>query len=364
MSADPVLERYGDKLPASRELRFYTPREIATMTGDEPDWVIRGFVAHMAITELTGKVKRAGKTTLILAAVRALLDGLPFLGYATTATRVVYLTEQTPGTFREALQTADLLDRDGELLILFRRDFAGMPWADVVEIAVARCAESGAGLLVIDTIAKLSAIAQENDASEWARALEPLQDAAHDGLAIIVARHDRKSGGEVGDSGRGSSAGSGDVDIILQLRRPEGNQPTNRRVIEALSRYQLTPEKIIVELRDEGFVLLGSEEAVSAADAERFCFLSLGERFDRKESEGLTRDELVVLGQDADPAISEPSIRRALGRLVDSEKVIRTGGGKRGDPYRYRVIEGERGFLSNYGVRGQERNSASSGPPS
>lgn len=55
--------------------------------------------------------------------------------------------------------------------------------------------------------------------------MAPLQDAAHAGLTVIVCRHERKGGGDVGDSGRGSSATWGDVDIILQLRRPEGHQP-------------------------------------------------------------------------------------------------------------------------------------------
>jgi hypothetical protein len=47
------------------------------------------------------------------------------------------------------------------------------------------------------------------------------------GLAVLMLRHERKGGGEVGESGRGSSAFAGAVDVILQLKRPEGN--TRRR---------------------------------------------------------------------------------------------------------------------------------------
>ena len=38
--------------------------------------------------------------------------------------------------------------------------------------------------------------------------------------AVIIARHDRKSGGDVGDSGRGSSQVSGDVHAAAHQRPP------------------------------------------------------------------------------------------------------------------------------------------------
>ena len=104
------------------------------------------------------------------------------------------------------------------------------------------------------------------------------------GLAVLVTRHDRKGGGDSGESGRGSSAISGDVDVILALRRPEGNQPSSRRVIETLSRYTETPEKVIIELTDEGYVLLGGAEAVALADAVRFVSSLLGREIDQKQA--------------------------------------------------------------------------------
>lgn len=354
---EPETSRRREVMPA---IPYRTPLEIAASTSERPEWLIRGYVALGSILELDGKIKSSGKTTLVLEAVRAILDGQPFLGQPTMATKVTYLSEQTPGPFREALSRASLLGRGDELRIVFRADVAGMPWPDLVRQVTGDARRDGYGLLVVDTLGKLAQVREENDAGEGGRVMAPLQDAAHAGMAVIVCRHERKGGGEVGESGRGSSAISGDVDIIAQLRRPEGNQPSGRRVIETLSRYTETPEKIVIELRDEGYVLLGDVEAVSAADAERFCFLSLGEDFDRKESEGLTRDELVQRGQDADPKVSEPSIRRALDRMIGRGDVIRSGEGKRGSPYTYRLSERsflqEKRFLSNNGVSGQERN--------
>jgi hypothetical protein len=76
-------------VPAHRQgLRFYTPRELATMTAARPEWIVGpGLAALGAITEVDGKIKAAGKTTLVLHLVSAVLDGTPFLGRAVRSRR-------------------------------------------------------------------------------------------------------------------------------------------------------------------------------------------------------------------------------------------------------------------------------------
>ena len=180
-----------------------------------------------------------------------------------------------------------------------------LAWADLVQTIAEDAMRDGYGLLVIDTLAKLAGIVNENDSGECALAMVPLQNAAHDGLAILVCRHERKSGGEVGESGRGSSAISGDVDVILQLRRPEGNQPSTRRVIESLSRYSETPEKVVIELTEDGYVLLGDEEAVSLADALRMVSALIGGRLARKTAGPWT--SWPTKGRSHAPTCDEPS---------------------------------------------------------
>jgi DNA-binding transcriptional regulator YhcF (GntR family) len=167
-------------------------------------------------------------------------------------------------------------------------------------------------------------------------------------MAVLVCRHERKGGGDVGESGRGTSAISGDVDIILQLRRPEGNQPSSRRVIESLSRYTETPEKVVIELTDEGFILLGDEEAVSVADALRKVSAHLHEQFGQKET-GPTIDEIV---QELD--LKRTHVQRALRELEQRHEVRRSGQGKRGDPSRYSLVP-EKVSAHTNGVYGQKR---------
>ena len=337
-----VVAFTGGGETAGRIVPYRTPLEIAASTSEHPDWLIRGYVALGAITELDGKIKSSGKTTLILDAIRAILDGDAWLGQPTMTTKVTYLSEQTPGPFREALARANLLGRGSELRIVFRADVTAVPWRDLAATVAADARRDGYGLLVVDTLGKLASIREENDAGEGGRVMAPLQNAAHDGMAVIVCRHERKGGGDVGESGRGSSAISGDVDVILQLRRPEGNQPSSRRVIETLSRYSETPDKVVIELTDEGYVLLGDSEAVSLADAIRFVSGLLERGYDRNES-GPAIEEMVA---EADGALDRSAIRRALGHLERVGEIEVSGRGVKGNPKRYRLRQIDSG-LSN-----------------
>lgn len=344
-----VQDRTVPKLTVA--IPYRTPLEVAASTSESPDWLLRGYLALGAITEVDGKIKSSGKTTLVTHLVAAILDGQPFLGQPTMRTNVVYLTEQTPGPFREALARAGVLFRGAELRLVFRADVASMAWPDLVAQVAADAKRDGYGLLVVDTLGKLAQVREENDAGEGGRVMAPLQDAAHAGMAVIVCRHERKGGGDVGESGRGSSAISGDVDVILQVRRSEGNVPKSRRVIESLSRYTETPEKIVIELTDEGYILLGDDEAVSLADGVRILSALLHEQFGQKET--WTTDELAQ-----ETGMSRTAIQRAVREMrLRGEKVdeFTDDGGKarRAHPLMYRLVR-ETVSAHTHGLLGQK----------
>ncbi len=194
-------------------------------------------VARGAITEVDGKIKAAGKTTWALAMCRTVVDGAPFMGQPTTRSPVVYLTEQGGTSLRQALDRAGLSDRD-DFHVLFWHDTVGIPWPTVVAFAAGEAKRLGA-VLFVDTVSQFAGISgdSENNAGAALDAMRPLQEAsARDGLAVVIVRHERKSGGDVGVSGRGSSAFAGAVDVVLSLRRPEGHARPTIRVIHALSR--------------------------------------------------------------------------------------------------------------------------------
>jgi hypothetical protein len=313
---------------AERNLPFRTARAIASEVPEQVIWYVPGYIAAGAVTELVGKIKAAGKTTWVTHAVRSIVTGTRFMGLTTTQTGVVYLTEQSPTSFRVALARAGLLERD-DVVVLFWRDTAGRSWPDVVAAAVEECRRLECGVLVVDTLPRFAGLRgdAENNAGDADGAMAPLQLAAADGLAVVVVRHERKAGGEVGDSGRGSSAFGGAVDIVLALKRGEGATRPTVRVLHALSRFDETPSELVVELVDDGYVALGDEAAVALNDARSRLLRDLP----HSPEAALSMTEL----EERFTELSATTIERARDALMAHGDVLRVGKGRKGDPYRY-----------------------------
>lgn len=316
-------------VPSGRKqlLTFRTARDLAAELTETPDYLAFGIVRG-ATTELTGRAKASGKSTYLGHLCGAVLDGRPFLGQPTTYTPIVYLTEQPPASLRPLLARAGLTERD-DLTLLLWKDTRGASWPDIVGAAVAECERIGATLLIVDTLPAFAGIRgdAENDAGAALQAIEPLQAAAADGLAVVVVRHERKGGGEVGDSGRGSSAFSGAVDVILRLARKEQAPRPTIRTLAALSRFDETPPEIVIELTDEGYIVLGDEASVAFAEARDAILAGL------RDDDGLTMDEIV-----AELVAKRTTAQDAVRVLTETGVIERTGAGRRGDPYRYRRI--------------------------
>ena len=307
--------------------RFRTAQEVTASTPERPDWIVRPWIAAGAITELDGKPKAAGKTTMLMFAVRAVLDGLPFLGEPTVRMPVVYLTEQGDSSLREVLARADLLDRT-DLHLLTWSDARGRAWPDVVASAVAHAQAIGSRLLIVDTLPQFAGLRGdgENDAGQALEALLPLQAATAAGLAVVIARHDRKSGGEVGESARGSSAFTGAVDVVLALRRKGDTTNPNVRDLAALSRFDETPDLVVIEYQPDGYRLLGSDEAYAFAEARAAVRYVLGD-------EWMTREQVL----DSEPFKNRRTTGgKALAAMVGTGEIESEGRGVKGDPTRYR----------------------------
>jgi hypothetical protein len=313
-----------------RILPFRTAREVAEQTPAETRWTVRGYAGPGLITELDGKIKSAGKTTWLSHMVRTGLNGEPFMGRPTTRTPVVWLTEQTPPSFRKVLERSGLTEQD-DLFVLHWHDTIGEDWPDVARAAVEKAKEVGAELLIVDTLGQFAGLRgdYENNAGDALKAMEPLQEAAAEGLAVVFTRHERKSGGEVGESGRGSSAIGGAADIILSLRRPEGNTRRTVRIIDSLSRFDETPVKLVVELTEHGYRAHGNATAFAEQEAIKAIVDLLP-----------TQAENAIITDDVLDRLAEQNIKRttgttALKKLAEAGTIQRTDEAKKGSPYRY-----------------------------
>jgi hypothetical protein len=259
-------------------LPWHTAKELAASVSAEPAWIAEPYIAGGAITDLGARVK-LGKTRLTLESVAAILRGGLFLGRPTRRVPVVYLTEEAGSTFRQALARAGLLE-SADLHILLRHDARGTKWPDVVAAAVEKCRETSAQLLIVDTLPDWAEMRgdEENNSGRALEAMQPLRDAAASGLAVVMLRHERKAGGPVGNSTRGSSAFAGSADILLSLKPADGAAGTTRRLLEGVGRFDGIPAGLTLDLVDGHYVALGEgTDALVATTAERIHALLVSE---------------------------------------------------------------------------------------
>jgi len=306
-------------------LVFYTAVAIAAMTPEEVDWAWRGYVAHGAITELVGPPK-LGKTTIVLGLIHAYVHRRHFLGRWTSGGPVVVLSEQGPTSLRGGLTRMRLEDREDVHFLLYR-DTRGHEWPDVIATTLMRCEEVGARLLVVDTLPAFAGLVgeDENSAGHALAAMDPLMTAAGDGMAILVNRHRSKGPArDIADEGRGSGAFSGAVDVILSLRRKEGGGRPTIRELHAASRFDETPEKLVIELEEGEYISLGEDSAVESSEGRRGVLDAL------EGSSGLTETELIeTTGK------SRQTVRRVIEDLVRTGDIERLGPGTAHHPYRF-----------------------------
>jgi hypothetical protein len=305
--------------------RFKSVVEIRAAGSARAEWVIPFFCERSATTSLSAKIK-TGKSSLIMSGCKAVLTGGTFLGQPCLAGPVVMVSEMAGAALTAALDRADLQDGEG-LRILTPADAFGLTWPQIIASAVEECRRVSARLLVIDTLnffGGLTSDPDENSASKMLQVMRPLQEAANQGWAIWFAVHERKSGGDVSDAARGSSAVGGVADILMSLRRPEGRHRSDSiRKIAAISRFPQTPSELTVDLGPDGqYTALGGSDAVTRDRATQAILAALPFFAD-------TAKTILVLQEETGE--TRTTIRRVLKEL----KATRTGTGEKGNPFKY-----------------------------
>jgi predicted ATP-dependent serine protease len=271
-----------------------------------------------AVTLWSGWPK-VGKTTLLFALISSLQDGTPFLGLPTTETGVLLLTEERRGTLVSKVERWNL---NGSVHHLRRQQALDAPWSSVIHQATVCCHRYGLGVLIIDTFSEWARIVNENDAGEVLAAVDALQVAAGSGLAVIVASHQRKAPGRFGEAVRGSNALTGAVDVVIELERSLSFRESNVRVLRAVSRFEDTPDDLVVALTDEGYEVRGDSETAKAEEEAESILSAL---------DGLgsaTTDDLAETSE-----LHPSKVRRHASKLFEAERIGRTGSGKRNDPF-------------------------------
>jgi hypothetical protein len=149
-----------------------------------------------------------------------------------------------------------------------------------------------------------------------------LQEAAAMNLAVEVVAHQRKSAGRFGEAVRGSNALTGAVDIIVEIERAVSFRDPNMRVLRAISRYDETPEDVVVALTDDGFEVRGDSEHAQTHEDSRRVLEAI------RDLGSARTDDLAEL-----TGLPNATVNRHAKELFEAEQICRTGRGRRGDPF-------------------------------
>jgi putative DNA primase/helicase len=345
-----VLPTKESEFGEKESLPVKSLREVVAEAEETPDFIVKALLKKGELTDLSGLAKYSGKTTLVMHMLKAVRTGDLFVGEPTKEARILYLTEQG-NNFKEAIENAALdLDDDG-FVVVQHRDVRGEEWEELLEKAVKLCEKDGRDVLVVDTFAAFTKLigSEENNAGDIRERMEPLKKAAQShGLAVLVIRHAGKDG-----KGRGSSQFEAEVDIVATLKRPEGNHSDTVRQLETIGRYGAT--KLNIELTEEGYVPLGSDDKVAFTKAVK----SIKGILPRRKENAIAEDAIL---EKAKGEASKGTLIRALRWLVDQQTVMREGSGKKGSPYTYwlppKDPEPPNSFSPNPHPMGGEKESA------
>jgi hypothetical protein len=245
LDANPApesVEIVSDSADEHKPERFrsWTLKELFESNDPPLEYLAWPLVARGLVTLLDGLPKLGGKTTLTLFMLQDCFLRHSFLGRETKQVVVVYVTEEHRTTFKAALNKLHMTPQrlpKVQFHIITRNEWMGLPWPDLLAKISALCERVGANLLVVDTLYRILGLKGEeiNQSGRGDEAIGNLAElAARLNLGVLVARHERKSGGEISVSGLGTIAASGAADIVAVIRRHRSKGPV--RELEVLGR--------------------------------------------------------------------------------------------------------------------------------
>jgi hypothetical protein len=305
-------------------------RELMDRPDAPVDYLLEGRLVAGTVSAGVAKPK-VGKSTFARNLSLSVATGKPFLGCAVAQGEVIYLAlEERPEEIKADFKAMGATGDEPIHVHAAQAPEAAMP--ELVGIVQNRKPR----LVVIDPLFRLARIRDEKAYAETYQALGPLIDVAREtGTHIHLTHHAGKSiKADAIDAPLGSTALGAIVSTLVVLKRTDAY-----RTIQTVQRIGSELPEIVLSFNPTTRTLSLGESKVETeqANAEK-RILEYLEETSAPQTQRQIRDN--VEGQTR-------VIRAALTSLTKSEKVKRTGEGKRGKPHLY-----ERWFSGSQHIAG------------
>ena len=312
-------------------LTFTDLRSLLREPDESVEWLVEDMVASASVNMIAAAPK-VGKSTAARVLAFEVARGGTFLGRACARAPVWYVAlEDKPVEVKMHFLRLGATG-DEPVRFVFRQ-----PVRDLLRQLTELAARERPGLIVVDTVQRLIGAKNLNDYAEVTSKLDPVLTLAREtGAAVLLVHHAGKADRSGIDAVLGSTALAGSVDNVFLMRRTD-----RYRLLRSEQRIGPDIEDTVIAFDDEtGNITRGSSK--HDADVEHVAA------------------ELLAALQDANEPLAKQDwqntieARRtvclnAVNRLVDQQKVFRTGTGKRGDPYLYGISVSSSQVPSNRG---------------
>lgn len=258
-----TLSKHQDTTyPPSEINRVFEPilaKNVKTLPMIDINWVWSGLLALDNLTLLASREK-LGKTTFMEGLFKALAEGGEFLGFEVVKSKTIIISEEPMGIWNRRLTNLGL-DESENLWIVsrpFKTRLKLKDWeAWLLEKVVPFCEEKGATVLILDTISPIWPVLDENDAVQTQTALLPLTAIAEKGTAVLAVHHYSKAGDI-----RGSTVIGAVPSILLNFGKPKGDEETTKRELKVRSRFEESPDNLLLDYKNHEYILLGTNQSV------------------------------------------------------------------------------------------------------
>ncbi len=261
------------KPPSLSSLPGYWRSNLSKSVSAPLVWPWQGYLAAGNVTLLTSQWK-SGKTTLVAVLLAKMANGGELAGLPVLPGNALVISEESHFNWHQRNQKLHMGDHVSFLCRPFSKKPSREDWSDLVSGLVSVHEKETLNLVVIDPLVNFLPGHGENNADSLMASLLALQALTKRGVSILILHHPRKGELRAGQAARGSGVLGGYVDILLEMSwysRP--TDPDRRRVIEAYSRHEQTPRRLVIELTAEGtnYLSHGDLRRMTSHQAGRSC---------------------------------------------------------------------------------------------
>lgn len=329
-------------------------------------WLVDGLIPSGAVTLLSAASK-AGKTTLMLAVMRAMEDGTPWCGQAVSPGSVWLFTEEGSRSLTEALDMVGLSDHSRHVVVHIS-DRGEYAWANMIDAIAAKIVRmqqklddwlmnavdsndepiesdepaSPPRMVIVDTFGAWTGLDDYNSYGKVTKlfdALKRLRDRTQ--VAVVLAHHNRKTYGDndtsPNQSTLGSTAISAQSDHIISLTKPKAS--SNIRQIVTEGRFQAALAELTVTFNEDSSTyevcdpdgLLDGE-----LDPKTLAVLALFEPLPMSPPPLLRMSQILAQKPEG---VGGPKVRTIINELVASGRLETNGETANSPKFAYRLKE-------------------------